>query len=145
MHWRRPGYALPAMQRVCEVVGNDPLYEELNVEIVSKSKAAHTSCTCNLHKHINITRYITEPRAPAFATAMERNLGLIPVLFFTKKKKTIIAKKNNPRKWFQISFQLAVTSWWDCPCFCLAESCFSEREKLPPSWNLLGGTFTGKH
>lgn len=93
MHWRRPGYAPPAMQRVCEVVGNDPLYEELNVEIVSKSKAAHTSCTCNLHKHINITRYISEPRAPAFATAMERNLGLIPVLFFTKKK-----KNNNCRK-----------------------------------------------
>lgn len=39
----------------------------------------------------------------------------------------------------QISLQLAVTSWWDCPCFCLPESCFSlpplktGREKLPSS------------
>lgn len=55
----------------------------------------------------------------------------------------------------QISLQLAVTSWWDCPCFCLPESCFSlpplklGAKSFPPAGihvDLpLEGIFTGKH
>uniref|UniRef100_A0A8D8I6K9 (northern house mosquito) hypothetical protein n=1 Tax=Culex pipiens TaxID=7175 RepID=A0A8D8I6K9_CULPI len=82
------------MQRVCGVVGNDPLDEELNVEIVSKSKAAHTSCTCNLHKHIYITRYITETRAPVCDCDGAKFGAYSGVVFHEKSKK----KNNNCKK-----------------------------------------------
>lgn len=93
------------MQRVCGVVGNDPLDEELNVEIVSKSKAA----THIMHMQFTQTYIYYKVHYRNARARLRLRWSEIWGLFRCKKK-TIIAK-NDPRQWFQISFQLAVTSW----------------------------------
>lgn len=93
-----------------------------------------------------------------FATAMERNLGPIPVLFYTRYINKMIENLRGGSvngRFFQISLQRAVTSWWDCPCFCLPESCFClphaklGAKSFPPvgihAVLPLEGIFTGKH
>lgn len=125
------------------VVGNDPRWR---IEIVSKSEhIVHMQFETHTHTYRYITRYITDTRA-----RLRLRWGEIWGSFHV-----LSTKIRGTGRWMvrQISFQLAVTSWWDCPCFCLAESCFSRKASLQLRGHLLlkgenlllGRIFTGKH
>lgn len=129
--------------------GMTPYIEELIVEIVSKSEV----CTCNLHTHKYITRYITHTRASDVCDCDGAKFGPHSGCAFYHYQLKVIARNESSSRTVCPDFAAARQSPVGeiAPVFVCQRVAFPGNAKsFPPVLGikcepLLAGIFAGKH